>query len=88
MKFSGTFVFNVILTFVGYLMPIFVEEQQWYNLTHSWRDKGFHAFHKVICPKLNLIAQLKFELAYYDVTVQHIWDFLFGTLRYKQITQF
>ena len=32
-------------------------------------DKGVHAFPKGICPKMNVIAQLKFELAYNPITV-------------------
>ena len=30
--------------------------------------------------KVNIIAQLKFELAYYDVTVQQVSHFTLGTL--------
>ena len=30
---------------------ILVEEQQWYYLTHSWRDKEVHAFPKGINPE-------------------------------------
>ena len=37
--------------------------------THSWEDKGVHAFHKDICPKVNVIARLEYELAYYDFVV-------------------
>ena len=32
----------------------------------------FHAFRKDISPKVNVIAQLEFELAYYDVTAKHV----------------
>ena len=35
------------------------------------RDKRFHAFSKSISPKVNVIAQLEFELAYFKVAVQH-----------------
>ena len=38
--------------------------------TQSWDDKGVHAFPKGICPKVNIIAWLGFELAYYD-SVDH-----------------
>ena len=31
-----------------------------------------HTFPKGISPKVNVIALLEFELAYYDVAVQHI----------------
>ena len=42
----------------------------WYYLTHGREDKGVHIFLKGICPKVNVIARLKFELAYYDSAVQ------------------
>ena len=39
-------------------------------LTHSWREnKGVHTFPKGICPKVNVIARLEYELAYYDSAV-------------------
>ena len=50
---------------------ILLEEQQWYYLTHSWEDKGVHTFPKGICPKVNVIARLEYELAYYDSAVHH-----------------
>ena len=34
-------------------------------------DKGLHTFPIGISPKVNVVAGLEFELAYYDVTVQH-----------------
>ena len=40
-----------------------------YYLTHSWEDKGVHTFPKSICPKVNIIARLEDELAYYDSAV-------------------
>ena len=46
---------------------ILLEEQ--YYLTHSWEDKGVHTFPKGICPKVNIIARLENELAYYDSSV-------------------
>ena len=48
---------------------IFLEEQRWYYLTHSWEDKGIHTFPKGICPKVNVIARLEYELANYDSAV-------------------
>ena len=48
---------------------ILLEEQWWNYLTHSWEDKGFHTFPKGICPKMNVIARLEFELVYYDSVV-------------------
>ena len=41
----------------------------WYYLTDSWEDKEVHTFPKGICPKVNVIARLEFELAYYDSAV-------------------
>ena len=38
-------------------------------LTHSWEDKGVHTFPKGIYPKVNVIARLEYELAYYDSAV-------------------
>ena len=48
---------------------ILPEEQQLYYLTHSWENKGAHTFPKGICPKVNVIAWLEYELAYYDSAV-------------------
>ena len=45
-----------------------LQEEQYY-LTHRWEDKGVHTFPKGICPKVNIIAQLENELAYYDSAV-------------------
>ena len=36
--------------------------EKWYYLTHSWKDKGTYTFPKGICPKVNVIARLEFEL--------------------------
>ena len=57
---------------------ILVEEQQWYYLNYSWKDKVVHTFPKGICLKLNIIALLEFELAYYDVAVWHISHYTVG----------
>ena len=38
-------------------------------LTHSWNEN--HIFLKGISLKVNVTAQLEFELAYSDFTVQH-----------------
>ena len=63
--------FDDISTFVGYLIAksILQEAQQWYYLTHSWEDKGVHTFPHGIRPKVNVIARLEFDLAYYDSAV-------------------
>ena len=44
-------------------------ELYWYYLTHSWEDKGVHAFPKGICSKVYIIAELEFELAFYNSVV-------------------
>ena len=49
---------------------ILLEEQQWHYLTHSWEDKGVHTFPEGICPKVNVIARLEYELAFYDSAVR------------------
>ena len=51
---------------------ILLEEQLWYYLTYCWEDKEVHTFPKGICPNVNVIARLEFELTYYDSAVQHI----------------
>ena len=61
--------FNGISTFLCYLMLL--EEQQWCYLTHSWEDKGVYIVPKSICPKVNVIVRLEFELTYYNPTVHH-----------------
>ena len=52
---------------LGYLMPKPFSSKTY--LTHSWEDKGVHTFPKGICPKVNVIARLEYELAYYDSAV-------------------
>ena len=63
--------FNGISTLLKlfYAKAILLEEQLWYYLTYSWEDKGVHMFPKGICPKVNAIARLEYELAYYDSAV-------------------
>ena len=36
----------------------------------NWEDKWVYTFPKGICPKVNVIVRLEFELAYYDSAVQ------------------
>ena len=53
--------FNGISTFVGYLMP---------KPFFSKNSRGtIYTFPKCICLKVNEIARLQYELAYYDSTV-------------------
>ena len=54
--------------------PFPLEKQKWSCLTHSWEDKGVHNFSKGICPKVNVIATLEFEVAYYESAIQRIKD--------------
>ena len=59
-----------ISPFLNYFNPkSFLRKEQYY-LTHSWQDKGIHTFANGICPKVNVIARLKFELTYYESKVE------------------
>ena len=60
---------------------ILLEQQWWYYLIHSWEDKGVHIFPNSICPKVNVIKQLEFELAYYDFAVHRFNHYTTWTLR-------
>ena len=64
--------FNGISTFVGYLIPTpsFQKNSSETNITQSSEDKGVPTFPKSICQKVNVIARLEFELAWYDFAVQ------------------
>ena len=64
---------------------IILEEQSWYYLTHSWEDKGVHTFPKGICPKVNVIARLEYEVANYDSAVQRFYHYTTRTLPEKEI---
>ena len=60
---------------------MFVEWHRWNYWTHSGGNKGVHAFPKSINPKVNVIAKLKFELAYIDTAVEHFsYDTFFYSL--------
>ena len=48
-----------------------LEEQLCYFTTRSRGDKEVVTFPKITSLKVNLMARLKFELAYYDIEVQH-----------------
>ena len=49
--------------------------------THSWREnKGVHTFPKGICPKVNVIARLEYELAYYDSAVHRFIHYTTRTM--------
>ena len=51
---------------------ILVEEQEMNDLTHGWEDKEVHTFLKGISLKENAIVWVEFELAYYDIAIQHV----------------
>ena len=53
-----------------------VKEQQWYYLTQSWKvgDKGIYTFPKGVSLRVNMIAWLEFEFAYFEAAVRH-FDF-------------
>ena len=62
-----------------------LEEQSWYYLTHSWEDKVLRTFPKGISPKVNVIARLGFELAYYDSAGQYFNHYITRTLQTKLV---
>ena len=80
------------INLLGLLNDKFIlqEEQKWYYLTHRWEDNGVHTFPNSICPKVNVIAWLEFELTYYDSTVQHFNHYATGTppWRYEAVHTF
>ena len=80
--------FNGISTFVGYSMPKPSLEKNIsdVSVTYSWEDLTFLTFPKGICPKVNVIARLEFELAYYDSAVQRFnhYTFPLPTLSFLQ----
>ena len=43
------------------------------------RIRRIHTFPKIICPKVNVIARLEFELAYYDSSVHRFYDYITRT---------
>ena len=47
---------------------------------------GVHTFPKGICPKVNVIARLEYELAYYDSTVHRFNHYTTRTLMSKQVS--
>ena len=61
-------------------------EQSLYNLTHSWEDKGIHTFPKSICPKVNVIERLEYELAYYDSVVHRFNHYTTRDTHFKQLS--
>ena len=54
---------------LGSTKATLVEKQLRYYLTHKWGNKGVDTFHKSISPKVNVIAWLEIELAYFEAAV-------------------
>ena len=81
--------FNGISTFrrLFNAKAILLKEQYWYNLTHSWEDKGVRTFPEGICSKVNVIAQLEYELAYYNSAVHRFNHYTTRQSLYKYIDQ-
>ena len=48
---------NLVWLFNAKSILFFLDEQEWYYLTHRWEDKGVHIFAKSICPKVNVIPR-------------------------------
>ena len=66
--------FNGISTFQGYQIekPPLYKNRCIIIEPIDQVDKKIHIFNKHMNQKMNIIARLKFEHAYYDVKVQHI----------------
>ena len=58
---------------------VILVEKQWYYLTHNWRDQGVHTFLLGISLKVNIIARLQFEVAYFDDAVKHVSHYTMRT---------
>ena len=59
---------------------ILVEKQRLGYSTHSWRKMEFILpLPKGISPKVIALARLEFELAYYDVAINHVSHYAIGT---------
>ena len=73
--------FNGISNILGWFnaKAILVEEELLFKPELSG-DKNVHTFLKSVCPKVNEMAWLEFELIYYDVTVQLISHYATGIL--------
>ena len=49
------------------------------------RDKEDHIFSKDISPKVNVIEEVEFEIAYYDVLVKYVNHYTTGTFPGKVV---
>ena len=60
---------------MGYLMPnssLSKNSSGTVLFNIAGEDKGVHTFPENISPKVNIIMQLEFKLAYFNVAVQHV----------------
>ena len=65
--------FNGISTFEGYLMlSCLCRRLEVVLFSQALGNTEVRIFPLGICPKVNVIAWLEFELAYNDVTAQHV----------------
>ena len=55
-----------------------IQEQQY--LTHCWMDNEVHTFANSTNPKVNVIARLEFDLAYFEGGVQNFSHYTMETL--------
>ena len=75
----GFFVYwHINLHMLSNAKSILLEERLGYYLTHSRENKS-------TCPKVNILARLEFELAYYDFAVYHFNHYTTRTPRMKVI---
>ena len=58
---------------------IFIKEHQVYYLRKSWEDIGIHTLRKSICPNVNIITWLEFEIVDYSIAVQYINHYAIST---------
>ena len=63
----------------SYLMPKPTLHKNNSDTTYSWDNKRVHTFPKGISPKMNAIAQLEFELAFFEAADQHFSHYTTGT---------
>ena len=85
--FGFPVLWHINLRRLSHAKTILLEDQSWYYLTHSERNKGLHTPFKRISPKVDLIAWLEFELAHDDATVLHFSHYWTGSLRLRKIFQ-
>ena len=71
----------VVFFFNGISMAkaIMVEEQYWFYLIHSQEIRRVHTFPKDFGPQMNVVVREKFELTYYDVTVEYVSHYATAT---------